>query len=250
MPKKVLLLGGTGGCGKHALLSLLSSGASVTALVRSSEKLTACLDDIEASRQSPSKTSRELLTIVEFTEGHLSMYIKSHVASCDAVVSCLGHNLSFKGLFRPPKRLCLDTSKIVFQSATKPIKLIVISTEGVDDPTGGDPPRAGLTERFVLWLLSYLLPPHADNMENISFLHSEASVNPLVEICAVRPCDLLDAASPSEYGLAAALQSGIFGGRTTVRANVGDFMARLVTDGDVWEQWKGKFPHIWDVKKE
>jgi len=31
-----------------------------------------------------------------------------HVAGCDAVASCLGHNLTFKRLFGKPRRLVTD----------------------------------------------------------------------------------------------------------------------------------------------
>lgn len=49
------------------------------------------------------------------------------------------------------------------------------------------------------------------------------------------------------YTVHETLQNGLFNAGTTTRANVGHFMADLVTDQIVWSQWKGKFPQIIDV---
>ena len=48
----------------------------------------------------------------------------------------------------------------------------MVSTEGVDRPDGADPER-GWAERLLTWLLSKTLPPHADNMATVEYLHSE-----------------------------------------------------------------------------
>ena len=71
--------------------------------------------------------------------------------------------------------------------------------------------------------------------------------NPHFEFCAVRPSDLSDAPA-SEYTLHAALQNGIFNGGGTSRANVGAFMADLVTKPDVFAEWTNAFPHILNKK--
>ena len=55
----------------------------------------------------------------------------------------------------------------------KPVKYIVVSTEGVDRPDGGADPERGRAERLVLWLLSKTLPPHADNVATVEYLHNE-----------------------------------------------------------------------------
>ena len=54
----------------------------------------------------------------------------------------------------------------------KPVKFIVVSTEGVDRPDGADPQR-GWGERLLTWLLAKTLPPHADNMDTVEYLHGE-----------------------------------------------------------------------------
>ena len=64
-----------------------------------------------------------------------------------------------------------------------------------------------------------------------------------MEFVAVRPSDLVDA-PPSEFNLFDTLQNGIFNAGKTSRANVGKFMADLVTDSVVWCRWRNSWPHI------
>ena len=126
----------------------------------------------------------------------LSRYLASTPAGCDAVISALGHNLTLRGMYGAPRKLCTDTVSQLCRVAetlqpSRPIRLIAISTEGVDRPDGADPPR-GRAERLVLWLLWLLLPPHADNMGVVDYLHHSARTSAHVEFCAVRPSDMID----------------------------------------------------------
>ena len=45
----------------------------------------------------------------------------------------------------------------------------------------------------------------------------------------------------------ATLQNGIFNAGTTSRANVGEFMANLVTEPATWAEWKDTYPHVLDA---
>mmetsp|Transcript_5892 Transcript_5892/g.20069 ORF Transcript_5892/g.20069 Transcript_5892/m.20069 type:complete len:131 (-) Transcript_5892:235-627(-) len=112
---------------------------------------------------------------------------------------------------------------------------------------GGDPER-GLVERFVLWALEKLLPPHTDNVETLAYLHAQVAggSNPHVAFVAVRPSDMIDG-DAGEYTLHAALQNGIFNAGKSTRANVGQFMADLAADPALMAQWVGKYPQILDV---
>lgn len=242
---KALILGATGGCGSQALTRLLERGVAVTAIVRDEARLPA------AAR------GHALLTVVSAPTGHLELDAQTmleHVRGCDAIVSALGHHMSFKGIWgRQHRMLCVDSLRQLCAAARTlappaPIRLVVVSTEGVDEPGGADPVR-GRGERFVLWLLKKLLPPHADNMAAAAFLHREGTGSPHIEFCAVRPSDLVDA-EPSKYTLHATLQNGLFNAGTTARANVGAFMADLVTEEATWKAWRGKYPHILDVPEE
>merc|ERR1712232_541140 len=76
--------------------------------------------------------------------------------------------------------------------------------------------------------------------------HVSGGGNPHVAFCAVRPSDLKDD-DASEFTLHATLQNGIFNAGSTRRANVGEFMADLVTKPAVWAEWKNSYPQILDV---
>jgi len=86
--------------------------------------------------------------------------------------------MTMRGMYGAPRKLCTDTVRQLCRVAEllqpmNPIRLIAISTEGVDRPDGADPPR-GRGERLVLWLLWLLLPPHADNIGVVDYLHRSA----------------------------------------------------------------------------
>lgn len=232
------MLGATGGCGAHALVKILKAGTAVTAIVRSEARLPV---EVKGHR---------LLTTVTAPDGHLALSdaeMAETMRGCDVVISSLGHNLTFKGVYGAPRKLCTESVRQIFRVAkqlkpTKPIRLIVISTEGVDRPDGADPKRT-IGERLILGLLWLLLPPHADNMAVVETLQREARANPHVEFCAVRPSDLVDS-EPSAYTLHATLQNGLFNAGKSSRANVGAFMADLAIEQSTWQQWKNSYPHI------
>ena len=65
----------------------------------------------------------------------LSRYLASTPAGCDAVISALGHNLTLRGMYGAPRKLCTDTVSQLCRVAemlqpARPIRLIAISTEG------------------------------------------------------------------------------------------------------------------------
>jgi len=239
---KCLLFGASGGCGSECLIRLLDRGVETTVIVRSEARLPAAAK------------GHALLTVVVRPDGHLSLSadeLIGYVKGVDTVISCLGHTMSRKGIWGHPRKLCTDTTRRVCEAIrllAKPVKYIVISTEGVDRPDGGDPKLRGVMERFVLRLLYWLLPPHADNMANIKYLGEEVAGgrNPHVAFCAVRPSDMIDAEA-SAYTTHAELQNGIFNAGTTRRANVGEFMADLATKPEVWEAWKNAYPQLLDA---
>ena len=42
--------------------------------------------------------------------------LREQVQGCDAVASCLGHNLTFKGIFGHPRRLVADATRRLCQA--------------------------------------------------------------------------------------------------------------------------------------
>jgi hypothetical protein len=64
---------------------------------------------------------------------------------------------------------------------------------------------------------------------------------------AVRPDALINENAVSEYELyASPTRSTLFNPGKTSRINVGNFMARLLVEDDLWNMWKGKMPVIYN----
>ena len=95
--KKVLVLGSSGATGKLVITQLLKQSVEVVAILRPSSNL-----PVETSSQSKLKIIKTEIT--ELQENELVHYLQD----CDGVISCLGHNLTFKGMFGHPKLLVTE----------------------------------------------------------------------------------------------------------------------------------------------
>ena len=89
-----------------------------------------------------------------------------HIKDCRAVVSCLGHNLTFKGIFGKPRLLVTDTvtsicSAIKSNETGDAVKVILMNTTG--NCNRDIPEIPPLSQRIVIALLRALSPPHVDN---------------------------------------------------------------------------------------
>ena len=63
----------------------------------------------------------------------------------------------------------------------------------------------------------------------------------------VRPDTLIDEKKVSEYEVhPSPIRSAIFNAGKTSRTNVGDFMASLITEDDLWRRWRGRMPVIYN----
>lgn len=102
--------------------------------------------------------------------------LQLHLRGCDAVISCLGHVLSFKGVFSPPRdlvsghttRLCRG---IEAPQPARPVKVILMSSVSVPHPGGLDI-RRGILEQALVWMLLGLLPPARDDPCAVSSLRT------------------------------------------------------------------------------
>lgn len=177
------------------------------------------------------------------------------VQGCDAVVSCLGHNLTFKGLFFPPrklvteavKRLCraIESTNQVSGNQQEPTKLLLMGSDGVASPAGGDDQRS-LSERATLTLLRYLIPPHKDNELAAAYISGVKS--PGIEWVVVRPTDLING-DATKYSIFAKPQKSLFSGSKgglATRATVAQFMTDLIVSDGLWKEWKGSMPVVHD----
>jgi len=233
----VLLLGGTGRTGGRVLEQLLGRGVDVRAIVRSAGRLPAGV------------AANPALTVVEADLLSLSDEdLRGLVQGCDAVISCLGHVISVKGVFGPPRDLVTRAVSRVCDAIealrpVEPVRLVLMSTVSVHRPGGVDARRGGL-EKAQLGVLRALVPPAKDNQDAADFLCDEVgTADPFVEWVAVRPDTLLEG-DVSDYTLHEGLVSSLAKPDSTNMANVAHFMCELVEDPALFDRWAGKLPVI------
>ena len=233
----VLLVGGTGRTGRRVLEQLVARGVSVRAIVRSTRGLT------------PGIAGSPGVTLVEADLLSLSdRDLQDHLRGCDAVISCLGHVLSIKGVLGPPRDLVTRATTRLCRAIealrpSRPIRFILMSSVSVQRPGGLDT-RRGALERALVWLLRGVLPPAKDNQQAADFLAERIGpANPFVEWTVVRPDTLLEG-EVSGYTVHEGLVNGLFAPGQTTMANVAHFMCELVTSPKTWADWKGKSPVV------
>jgi len=233
----VLVLGGTGRTGGGVLEQLLSRGVAVRAIVRSAGRLPAGA----AGHAGLTVVEADLLSLSD--DG-----LRRHVAGCDAVISCLGHVMSLRGMFGAPRDLVTRATTRVCQAIqalrpAEPVRLVLMSSVSVNRPGGLDT-RRGRFERAVVWTLRGLVPPARDNQRAADFLHDVIeAADPYAQWVAVRP-DTLKEGDVTEYALHEGLVDSLFRPGETNMANVAHFMCELATDPEVWAAWRGRLPVI------
>ncbi|MCC6995698.1 MAG: SDR family oxidoreductase [Deltaproteobacteria bacterium] len=232
-----LVVGGTGRTGQRLVRQLLERGVSVRAIVRSRSKL------------PPEVARHAALTVIEANLLALSdAELEQHVRGCDAVLSCLGHVLSLRGIFGPPRDLVTRATQrlcraIAATAPAAPVKFILMSSVSVHRPGRLDARRGG-AERAVLWVLRGLVPPTRDNQRAADLLGEQLGAGSrFVEWAVVRPDSLLDG-DVSPYTLHEGLINGLFSPGKTSMANVAHFMCELVSNPQTWADWKAKLPVI------
>jgi putative NADH-flavin reductase len=232
MTTTTLVVGATGNTGKHVVQFLLDQGQNVKVLARSKDRMLSLLTQKEDYGDRLHITEATVLSIPE-------EQLKDMVIDCDAVVSCLGHNLTMKGMFgRADRRLVRDSVQRLTGAMPSSTKLILMGSDGVGHP---DDDRRSFVERVVLFLLRNLIPPHADNEETAAHLLQTKTP----EWCVVRPTDLQDGA-PSKYTLYAKPPGSLFGSGIATRSNVAKFMVDLIVTPETWSQYKFQMPVLHD----
>jgi len=242
---KALIVGASGATGKLLVLELLSRGVEVVAVVRPASSL---LNSIASKSERWHSNYREVsASIADLSENELV----SHLEGCDAVLSCLGHNLTFKGIFGKPRRLVADTIGKLSRAVAslkpgKRVKIILMNTSG--NSNRDIPEKPPLSQRLVISLLRYLLPPHADNEQAADYLRIRIGQNdPFIDWVAVRPDSLTNDKEVSSYKIhISPTRNAIFDSAPTSRINVAKFMAALATESDLWTEWRGKMPVIYN----
>ncbi len=95
-----LVVGASGATGRLLVEQLLNRGQNVRIVVRSPDKLPEIVkrhDDLSVIHAS----------VLDLSEAEMAQ----HVNGCDAVASCLGHNMSFRGIYGHPRRLVTDATR-------------------------------------------------------------------------------------------------------------------------------------------
>jgi len=236
---KVLVLGASGATGKLVVQQLVKRNIQVRVVARESANIPSQISDDKS---------------IEIIKGNINGFeiakIKDLVKDCDSVICCLGHNISFKGIFGPPRKLVSNTvAKIIeaLQSLNLKPKFILMSTTAYTNRKIGEVNAFG--EKIVFSLLKVLLPPHKDNMLAANHLVYKLGSKNNIDWVAVRPDSLFDEENVSKYEIHNnKIRSAIFNPGKTSRINVSHFMVELVTNDKLWQEWKHKTPVIYSTE--
>lgn len=234
-----LVVGASGATGRQLLEQLLNRGQQVRAIVRSPENLPEVLRNQE-------NLSLIQASVLDLSDAEMVQYVKG----CDAVVSCLGHNLNFKGIFGHPRHLVTDATRrlcnaVKANKPTDPVRFVLMNTTGNRNRDLEEAISFG--EKCVIGLIRLLVPPHRDNEQAADYLRIQiGQQDRAIEWAAVRPDTLINEDEVTEYEVhPSPTRSAIFDAGKTSRINVGHFMAELITDDELWNRWKGQMPVIY-----
>lgn len=238
-----LIIGASGATGRLLAQELIQQGEQIKIIVRSIESLPSQI------KQSPLVTITEA-NLLDMTKPQL----QAHLHGCSSVASCLGHNLSFKGIYGQPRRLVTEAIQRLSHCATEmatetPIKFVLMNTTGNVNQDAGE--TISIAQTIVLSIIRHLIPPHADNEQAAAYLQTHFdNQQQQIEWSIVRPDSLINQTHVSEYRLhPSPTRSALFDPGKTSRINVANFMSRLILDEAIWNKWKGKMPVIYNTER-
>ena len=237
---KILVVGATGATGRLLVSELLSRACEVRAIVRSPDKIPVEIrndERLELIKASLLKLSREDLV--------------NYVAGCNTIASCLGHNLSFKGIYGQPRKLVTDAAKrlcqaILTNNPEGSVKYVLMNTAGNRNRDLNE--KLSGTHKFFIALIRLLLPPHVDNEQAADFLRTGiGQEHPSIQWSVVRPDTLINENEVGEYEtFESPIRDPLFRPGKTSRINVAHFMAELITGDAKWQHWGGRMPVIYN----
>ena len=238
---KILVVGASGATGSKLVAQLLAQKHKVKVIVRSPEKL-----------PESWKNNRDLeiinASVLELNDEKMSLI----VADCSAIASCLGHTMSWKGIYGKPRRLVTDAVKklcdaVKNNNPNQPVKFVLMNTTGNRNRDLNEP--ISIAQRLVISLLRLLLPPHVDNEKAADYLRTQVGQNDTyIEWTAVRPDGLINENEVTDYEIhPSPTRSAIFNAGKVSRINVAHFMASLINKNELWEKWRGKMPVIYST---
>ena len=237
---KVLVVGASGATGKQLVEQLIIKGITVKAVVRSVKKL-------PESWKNNKQIELIVASILELSDEE----VMELTFDCQSIASCLGHNLTWKGIYGKPRRLVTDAAKklcnaVEANKPDSPVKYVLMNTTGnrnrdINEPTS-------VLQKCVIVLIRLLLPPHVDNEQAADYLRiKRGQNNQFIEWTAVRPDGLINEEEVTDYEIhPSPTRSAIFNAGKVSRINVGHFMARLINETELWKKWKGQMPVIYN----
>jgi len=237
----VLVLGASGATGRLLVQDLLKNDFKVKAIVRDEQIFLTKVqktDNLEIIENS----------ILDISEKELIFYIND----CDAIACCLGHTLNLKGIFGKPFDLVTKSIKNLCQAVIKSkkenVKLVLMNTSGNTNRDINE--KVSLSQRCVVSLVRFLVPPHADNENAADYLRIEIGQdNKSIQWVIVRPDSLVNEDVVSLYeNFSSPTRSAIFNAGKTSRINVADFMSRLIREKELFNKWQGQMPLIYNEK--
>jgi putative NADH-flavin reductase len=237
---KVLVLGATGATGRLVVKKLIDSNVETKIVVR----------DIK-------KVSKDILNnkLFECVFGNISEFKKEKyldlILDCDAMISCLGHNITFRGMFGKPRMLVTNSIRNICEAIEtnkkNKVKVILMNTTANINRKINE--KYSLKDEMVLSLLGFALPPQKDNVEAAKYLSNIIGENTNIEWTAVRPDTLINEEKESEYEiLESPKRSPVFDAGKTSRINVAHFMVELLLNEELWKKWKFKMPVIYNIE--
>ena len=211
--------------------------------------------EVKAFARNITKFSTEIITHKKFDVIGTSVLdmseeeLENHTKGCDAIVSTLGHNLSFKGMFGNPRQLVTDSikklCKVSENTKNKPVKIILMNTVGCKNEDLKE--KVSFFENCVFFLLRYLIPPHSDNENAANYLRTLIGQNHSnIQWAVVRPDSLINKEEISPYTAHLSPIHTLFKPGKTSRINVAHFISELISNEKIWIEWKGKMPVIYN----
>lgn len=237
---KTLIVGASGATGKHLVEQLISAKKEVKIIVRPTSPI------------PKSWHQNEQIHIIQENISEMEVAEMDKILSdCDAIASCLGHNLTLKGIFGKPRKLVTNAVQLICEAISldnsdKELKFVLMNTVGNQNRDVNEP--ISTADKIVLAFVRFLIPPQADNEKASEYLRLQVGqVNPKIEWIIVRPDALITENQVTEYSLHySPIRSAIFNPGKTSRINVAHFMSQLILDDELWEEWKGLMPVIYN----
>lgn len=236
----ILVVGASGATGRLLVAELLSRGERVRAVLRNRESLP------ETLRTHPELSLVET-SLLDCTDNEMDRLVEG----CTGVASCLGHNMTLRGIFGPPRRLVTDATQRLCEAISRsqpqqPVRFALMNTAGNSNRDLDE--AISIAERGIVGLIRALVPPHKDNEAAADYLRLSISPNDsAVRWAVVRPDSLLHEDALTEYVVhPSPTRSAIFNAGKTSRINVAHFMASLLTEDQTWAQWESQMPVIYN----